>query len=85
MRGACSLCSHVIATTVLVDVSEPCVDFARYDKGSLEMLLEKVTTKKQAAHRPRKTAPALQVQPHGDSSEEDEEGEEESDEDLDEI
>ena len=74
-----------MAATVLVEsLGEMCIDYPRYNKAYLESLLDKLMTKKQAAHRPRKTAGALHVQPHGDSSEEEEE-EEAEEENLDEV
>ena len=81
-----SICSHVMAATVLVEsLGEMCIDYPRYNKAYLESLLDKLTTKKQAAHRPRNyTAGASHVQPHGDSSEEEEE-EEVEEEDLDNL
>ena len=63
-----SICSHVIAANVQL-VKDT------YDKDYLERLLEKLTTKKRAAHRPLETRGALRMQPHGDSASEDEEEE----------
>ena len=37
--------------------------------------MDKLTTKKRAAHRPLETRGALRMQPHGDSASEDEEEE----------
>ena len=41
-----------------------------FDRDALENLLEEVSEKKRAAHRPKNVAGASSVQPHGDSSDE---------------
>ena len=62
----CGLCSHVLAVTVWLDKT------VGFDRAYLESQLEKLCEKpKRAAHRPRKTAEASRVQPHGDSASED--------------
>ena len=56
-------CSHCVAVHAQFYPDE-------YDRDALENLLEEVSEKKRAAHRPKKMAGPLSEHPHGDSSDE---------------
>ena len=64
-----SICSHVLAGTVLLQ-NELDTE-GTYGRPFLESLVEKLVTTKRGAHRPAQPAGGLQVQPAGDSEEED--------------
>jgi hypothetical protein len=85
-----SNCSHTIAVTALFITDAQCVSgwksFAwSFDRGYLETLLEKVTLRTRAAHRPRNIVAGTRIQPTDDTVEEEGDGEESEDEDLDDM
>ena len=81
-----SNCSHTIAVTALFITDAQCVSgWKSFDRGYLEILLEKVARRTRAAHRPRNIVAGTRIQPTDDTVEEEGDGEESEDEDLDDM
>ena len=59
-----AICSHCIAVTVMHKDG--------YNEAYIDELLKKLSEKKKASHRPNKTAGGAHMQPHGDSSDDEE-------------
>jgi len=73
------ICSHTIAVTIRFGKEAN----GAYTEDYLDQLLEKLSDKKRASHRPKKTLGGAHIQPHGDSDDDGEQEEEEGAYDFD--
>ena len=82
-----SNCSHTIAVTALFITDAQCVSgWKSFDRGYLEILLEKVARRTFRANGTRRRIVAgTRIQPTDDTVEEEGDGEESEDEDLDDM
>ena len=86
LQGLEQLLPHYIAVTALFITDAQCVSgWKSFDRGYLEILLEKVARRTIRAHRPRNIVAGTRIQPTDDTVEEEGDGEESEDEDLDDM